>query len=277
MTVISGEKVELALISANNIRLHEECDDYRYRRLIERFKTEKVLYNPLIVGKSNHDFILLDGANRYEALRRTGCRTVLCQLVNYKSAGVILKSWHHFVHGINFNVLQRFMTLSGLRYASISFSEFRKRSPGKLNRIYVADSRSRALMIELNNELPGILKVMSRLTKFYESKYEYERIDSDIDPLKLRGFLPDRGLLFAYPRFKKHHIVRISRLAHKLPAGITRHMIPNRVLHIKYALSLLKNGAHLNQRNLGLQNLIQEKISQKKVRVYKEPIIIFDE
>jgi hypothetical protein len=89
--------------------------------------------------------------------------------------------------------------------------------------------------------------------------------------------LPDNGLLFVYPRFRKRHILEISRLAQKLPAGITRHLIPNRVLHIKYDLKLLKGRDDLKKRNLELRNIIREKIAQKKVRVYKEPIIIFDE
>ena len=93
MSVLAGEKFELRLIKSSDILLHEECEDNRYNKLIQRFKEEKILYNPLIVGRYKDKFILIDGANRYEALNRTGCKTILAQLVNYKSSKVRLRSW----------------------------------------------------------------------------------------------------------------------------------------------------------------------------------------
>ena len=56
MSILSGEKFKLRLIPASEILLHEQSEDNRYSKLIERFKKEKELFNPLIVGKYNDKY-----------------------------------------------------------------------------------------------------------------------------------------------------------------------------------------------------------------------------
>lgn len=103
------------------------------------------------------------------------------------------------------------------------------------------------------------------------------RIDSDTDVTDINSLSADEGLLFIYPDFSKEDIAAISKLKQKLPAGISRHLIPNRVLHIKILIDALKSSEHLEKRNIELQKYIQFKIDTKKVRLYREPLLIFDE
>ncbi|MFI5212261.1 MAG: ParB N-terminal domain-containing protein [Ignavibacteria bacterium] len=119
MSILAGEKFELKLIRASDILLHEECEDNRYGRLVERFEQEKVLYNPLIVGRFNDQFVLIDGANRFEALKRTGCKVILAQLVSYSSPEVRLRSWYHFVNEIMLDELKGFLQASGIGFECI--------------------------------------------------------------------------------------------------------------------------------------------------------------
>ena len=122
-----------------------------------------------------------------------------------------------------------------------------------------------------------MLKSLSLLNRFYGSNYSYMRIDSDTDVTDIKSLSADEGLLFIYPDFSKEDIAAISKLKQKLPAGISRHLIPNRVLHIKILIDALKSSEHLEKRNVELQKYIQFKIDTKKVRLYREPILIFDE
>ncbi|MEO6693368.1 MAG: hypothetical protein ABIO44_13570, partial [Saprospiraceae bacterium] len=87
----------------------------------------------------------------------------------------------------------------------------------------------------------------------------------------------ESGLLFIYPQFKKESIVKIASMKDKLPAGISRHSIPNRVLHLKYPIKNLKSGDNLIQRNKELNKFIEDRIASKKVRLYREPTLIFSE
>ena len=115
------------------------------------------------------------------------------------------------------------------------------------------------------------------LNRFYEKKYNYNRVNSEFKLRRIEDISSKDGLLFIYPEFKKKDIIKISGLKEKLPAGITRHLIPNRVLHIRFPISLLKRVGDLKKRNEELQFIVDKKIEHKKVRLYKEPLLIFDE
>src|SRR4030095_4936350 len=265
MSVLAGEKFELRLIKSDDVLLHEECDDQRYNKLIERFKEEKVLYNPLIVGKYKNKFILVDGANRFEALKLSGCKTILAQLVRYKSPKVRLRSWYHFATGMHMGDLKDYLSRENLEYKKWNI----KKGINKINRVGVIASGGEAILIRFPKKMEEMLRALSALNKYYESKFSYVRINSDADLGDIKSLSPEEGLLFVYPAFKKEHIVKIAGLSQKLPAGITRHLIPNRVLHIKYEIENLRSDKKSDERNEELNKLINDKIESKKVRLYK--------
>jgi len=277
MSILSGEKFKLRLIPASEIMLHEQSEDTRYNKLIERFKHEKVLFNPLIIGKYNEKYILIDGANRFEALKKSGCKTILAQLVNYKSPQVKLKSWYHFVNGITFDALNRYLKKNNFETKKCTFTFLKEKLSSKLNYVGIVSKSGEAICIKFIKKLPEMLKELCSLNKYYENNFSYHRIDSDFNPDNMNDLSEKDGLLFVYPAFKKDDIVRISMLPEKLPAGITRHLIPNRVLRIKFDIESLKSADNLEQRNEELGKLVKQKIDSKKVRLYKEPILIFDE
>lgn len=279
MPIVAGEKFELCLIKHPDILLHEESEDDRALRLAKRFKEEKVLYNPLIVGRYTNRYILIDGANRYEALGRISCKLVLAQIVDYLNPAVELKSWLHFVNGITLNDLIDYLEKEKLWYEYTVFtsSPLRWSKSRAINEIIVRDKTGKTLRIKLARDLKKLLIQLGRINKFYESGYNYTRIDSDTDVRDMNEISPYNGLLFMFPRFSKENIIRISQIKQKLPAGITRHLIPNRVLHIKYPVKNLKSSSNLDGKNSELMSFIVQKVNSKKVRLYKEPLLIFDE
>lgn len=273
MSILAGENFELKLVRASDILLHEECDDNRYIRLVERFDEEKVLFNPLILGRHKEQFVLIDGANRFEALRRTGCKIILAQLVDYNSPEVRLKSWYHFVNGLDLNGLKAFLETAKIDHDSWNSAEGLE----SFNSVGVVSASGEAIQIKCSTAFSEILITLCKLNKYYESRYSYIRIDSDTDVSDVGRLSQEDGLLFVYPDFKKEHILQIAVSAQKLPAGITRHLIPNRVLHIKILIEALKTDEHLDKRNEELEKFIQYKIDTQKVRLYREPILVFDE
>lgn len=273
MSILAGEKFELRLLKASEILLHEECEDNRSSKLVERFEKEKVLYNPLIVALISGKLILIDGANRFEALRKLECKSILAQIVDYESPGVQLKSWYHFVSEMNMQEIVQF-----LEENSIKFGKWNRTDKlSSLSIVGVVSKKGEAICIDFGSDLEAMLEALSRMNRFYESRYSYTRIDSDTDITDISSLSPDDGLLIVYPAFKKEDIVKISGLTQKLTAGISRHLIPNRVLHIKILIDALKKDEHLEKRNYDLEQFIQYKIDTKKVRLYKEPILVFDE
>lgn len=275
MSILAGEKFELRLLSSSEILLHEECEDNRYGRLIERLNEEKVLYNPLIVGRVENSYMLIDGANRFQALKEIGCRSILAQLVDYNSPGVMLRSWYHFVNEMRLSELKEYLKSSGIDHEKWNG----KRAAGKLNHIGAISTDGQMILIKFEDSLPEMLSSLAGFNRFYESEYTYTRIDSDTDISSgnVSELSPEEGVLIVYPDFKKEDIIKISHLKQKLPAGISRHLIPNRVLHIKILIEALRSDENLDKRNEELQKHIQYKIDTKKVRLYREPLLIFDE
>lgn len=273
MSILAGEKFFLKLLPSDIVALHEECEDNRYGRLLERFREEKVLYNPLIVADLGGKYMLIDGANRFEALKQMDCNSILAQVVDYSSPEVMLKSWYHFVNEMPLEEIEEY-----LRSENISFDKCDSaRRPELKNSLVVTSTGRSTLYIKLSEELEQMLAELSKLNRFYGGKYSYMRIDSDTDITDISSLSSDEGLLVIFPDFSKSDIAAISKLKQKLPAGISRHMIPNRVLHIKILIDALKSREHLEKRNEELQKYIQYKIDTKKVRLYREPILVFDE
>jgi hypothetical protein len=141
----------------------------------------------------------------------------------------------------------------------------------------VRDKDFEALKIRLSRTAREMLIQIRNLNRFYEENHNYLRIDSDSDLRDLNSVSNDNGVLIMYPEFSKENILNISSINYKLPAGITRHLIPNRVLHIKYPIEKLKSHQELDKKNSDLLKFVIHKIENKKVRFYKEPILIFDE
>src|SRR5262245_20158481 len=117
MLISLGEKFDLKLLKSSEVLLHEESEDGRYLKIYDRFLEDKVLYNPLIVGRHNNNYVLIDGANRFEALKKMGCKSILAQIVDYKNPGLKLKSWYHFVNGMNLDGLEDYLESTGLKYS----------------------------------------------------------------------------------------------------------------------------------------------------------------
>lgn len=273
MFIFLGEKFELKILKASDVLLHEEVEDDRYSRLYERFKTDKMLYNPLIVGKYKNKFVLIDGANRYQALKKMGAESILAQVVDYKSPELKLKSWYHFVYNMKLDELKKYLDENGLEYSKWSIKDRIK----KLNYIGVAGVNGKGIKIRLSRNLDKMLMSLCELNKYYEGRFNYTRIDSDSDFRNLETVFPGEGLLFVYPMFKKQHIVKIAGSQNKVPAGITRHLLPNRVLQVKFEIEKLMPGNNLDERNAELDEFIKQKIEMKKARLYKEPLLILDE
>ncbi len=61
------------------------------------------------------------------------------------------------------------------------------------------------------------------------------------------------------------------------PAGITRFLIPGRVLRLNADLDYLKSGNSLQEKNRWLHEILKEKQLQGGIRYYAEPVYLLDE
>ena len=69
----------------------------------------------------------------------------------------------------------------------------------------------------------------------------------------------------------------MAKAKRALPAGITRFIIPGRVLRLNADLKYLKSDKSLAEKNEWLRQLILEKLDNRAVRYYEEPVYLLDE
>ncbi|MBZ0204586.1 MAG: hypothetical protein K8I03_16350 [Ignavibacteria bacterium] len=209
MSILAREKFELRLLKASDVL---KCEDSGSSRLVERFESEKVLYNPLIVARYDGKFIHIDGANRFEALKKLDCKTILTKLVDYADADVQLRSWYHFVSEFTIQELAIYLNESGLVYHVWNMTEV----PNGKNWIGVISTNDEAICNRFTNDLGKMLHALSSLNRYYESGFSYTKIDSGSDINDISSLSPDDVLLIVYPEFRKEDIVKTSGFNQKL-------------------------------------------------------------
>lgn len=82
------------LLKIEDLSFYEEYDEEKVKKLVEKIKTEGVFFNPITVGKVDELLIVIDGANRFEALKRIGAKYITALVLPYRS--VDLQANVHF-------------------------------------------------------------------------------------------------------------------------------------------------------------------------------------
>jgi hypothetical protein len=62
-----------------------------------------------------------------------------------------------------------------------------------------------------------------------------------------------------------------------MPAGVTRFVIPGRILRLNARLDTLRRPVSLEQKNEWLNELLIEKLAKSGARYYQEPVVLLDE
>lgn len=86
----------LRMIPVQDLRRYEAHDDAKVERLVAKIRAERVFFNPISVVR---ELIVIDGANRFEALRRLGARFAPCVIYEYPDID-LLGNVHYLNGGV---------------------------------------------------------------------------------------------------------------------------------------------------------------------------------
>jgi len=269
---------DLEILRLTDIKLHEATENIRLRNIYNRISKSKYLINPVITGRHNKDIILLDGANRYGSLQTIGCRLILAQVLDYKSNELKLDKWNHLVYDLKIENIIDFCDKSGFRFEKTSYSKGIKTIKEKFHYLLASDIvNDENILIKLSSDLDEMVDQLHKFTLLYFKDYDFDRSEGDIKLSDIKKYTRRKGVLIVFPDLKKSHIVKIADSKFHLPAGISRHRITNRVLHVKYEISKLMHDRNIEQKQKDLKILLNDKIDKNKVRQYQESVIVFDE
>lgn len=264
---------DLKIIKISEIKLHEKTETFRLRNIFDRITKDRFLLNPVIVGKYKKELILIDGANRLKSLIETGCKLIIAQIVDYMDDKIKLKKWNHLVYDFHIDNLQLFCKNNCIEHKNAEkVKKLIKQS------LIVSDlQQGKRKIIKLSTDFIQMIKQINDITKLYFGKFEFDRSEEEIKIGELKKYTRRKGTLIEFPDLSKKQIVNTVKNHIRIPAGITRHILDNRVLHIKYDINKLFDDSEIEKKNNELRKYLLEKIDNNKVRQYTESVIVFDE
>ncbi len=111
----------LRMLPLADLRIFEAHDEAKTERLVEKIRSEGVFFNPISIVR---ELIVIDGANRFEALRRLGARHAPCVVYDYSEIDLLGNV--HFLKGGRRTRLSEFAREEGERI------EFPQRTPAEI-------------------------------------------------------------------------------------------------------------------------------------------------
>lgn len=111
----------LRLVRIEDLRLYEQYDEEKVKRLVEKISREGIFRNPISIVR---EMIVIDGNNRLEALRRIGAKWIPAVMYDY--ADIDLVGNVHFIKDGKRTRLSEFCKEEGKRI------EFPRRTPEEI-------------------------------------------------------------------------------------------------------------------------------------------------
>lgn len=265
---------DLRFFPTSEVLLHEEEDPERVNRLVGRLREDGVLRNPPVAAElGDGRVVVLDGANRVTAMQRMKAPFLPVQVVPYQDPGVVLERWHHLLQAVPEGLVEQLQQQIPLQ------PERPDRAPERLARgELLAYLRLGAAVWALPR--PGDLGEGARWLRHLVASYRgwvvHHRVDSeDVELLSTR--YGEVRALVAFGRFAKSEILELARNAVKLPAGVTRHVVPGRALRVNLPLEVALASGALEEKNAWLAAWVRQRVQEGRVRYYPEPTVLFDE
>ena len=95
-----------------------------------------------------------------------------------------------------------------------------------------------------------------------------------VDPGRPVGSAAGEAVVF-YRRFTPEELAEVVSAGEVLPAGVTRFVVEERVLNVRYPLGLLEKGEPA-ARNAELREFVRRSWQGGRVRYYAEPVVLFE-
>ncbi len=271
-----GNPLSLKIVELDFVIPHEHFNPERVDNLANRLEAAEVLVNPPVVAKWEDYYIVLDGATRTAALKKLQYPHTVVQVVSVDDDHLFLHTWYHVICNVSKQDLMRSFqgvkpyqlrpvdreTMTGDETVAQSVCSFRLKGGQKY-------------FVEI---VPGVDRWLA-LDQFVADYTDVSRIERTLntDMTELAKDYSDFTALVLFPQYTIEEVLGSAVNGQLLPAGITRFVIPGRVLRANIDLKYLKAEESLEKKNSWLDRLLADKMSRRRVRYYQEPVFLLDE
>lgn len=267
----------LRVLEISRVRQHEDPDPGRVRRLVRALRRDGVLRNPPIVTPiAGGDLVVvLDGANRVSALREMGVSDVAAQVVDYEAPEISVSTWRHYVLEPGESLRKRIAARLGIGMVPAAGPDEAERRLGRGDGIAGLFDGDGTAVVGPGMDPVENAGLLGRLVGLYAGTSETYRTDNwDVEGMSHEF---GRGTVVIFPPFGKGDVLKLATGGMRLPAGITRHLIPGRVLRLNVPLAWLLSPEGIAIKQSRLDQTVEARWRAHEVRHYAEATYLFDE
>ncbi len=263
----------LDLVPIGSLAVYENFDPIRVNKLCEKIYHDQVFFNPITVAKYKNTKIVIDGANRLEALKRMGCRYAFVCYVDYLDDNkIMLTNNAHFVD-VESKIFMGLLVEAGLSFELLSESEV---SVGDvmgrlgLNATFIINGVDHYAFCDKSVGIDSVF-FLNKLVDVYLGKYEIRRI-SELSQDQRWSLVK-----IVFRKFTIEELFNLSTNGILLNSGITWHKLKNSIIRFRLPLSLLRaDESEENLKNCLLKE-IEKKMSCGDIRYYPSNVYVCDE
>lgn len=279
----TSDTLDLEVVPIEQVVPHEHIDMKRVSRLVERLEDDGRLVNPPITTYWKGRYVILDGATRYSSLRQLGYPHAIVQVVDKDQAGFQLHTWYHAISAEDgptaettfTGLLERLGAIEGLMLRPINAEEAQSALSRPEALCYFINRDGGLTLAEIEPDASE-LAVLNAIVDTYNVWGVVERtLLTDID--RLIAQFPRLVAVAVFPQFTPEAVFDAAANGELLPAGLTRFVIPGRILRLNADLSRLKRDEPLAEKRAWFNEFLAGKLSRSRLRVYQEPVVLLDE
>ncbi len=272
-----GNPLALRVVPVEQILPHEHYDPERVADLADRLAHDANLVNPPVVTEWKDKYVVLDGATRTTAFTQLGYAHIVVQLVPHESANLVLHTWYHAICGPEpEGLLARLHELPNVILEEAPHDQLQQQLDGGTALCSLITREGNGFLARVANETQDTLSPLKEIVAVYTEMGSVTRtLNTDLATLRTEN--PDLCALIIFPQFALQDVLNAAVTENVLPAGITRFLIPGRVLHLNVSLDHLRSDESLARKNAWLNKILAEKLTHRNVRYYQEPVILLEE
>lgn len=272
----SKQMFSLRVLPINQITPHEHINQERVAHLAARLHKNGTLINPVITVEWQHLYVILDGTTRIAAFQQLGYPHIISQIISTDNEELGLRAWNHSISGLDqeqlLNCLHNVSDCI-LTTASQNETMFTVNSGEALCGIII--DKNQGYIAQASHGVDRVTALNSIVDSYTNTSSITRTISSDFSTV--RADLPSMSALVLFPKTEISKVLQNSIRGKLLPSGITRFIVPNRVLRLNANLSHLCSEEPLEDKNAWLESLLAEKWMRGNIRYYQERVIILDE
>jgi phosphoglycerate dehydrogenase-like enzyme len=269
--------LSLQVVPIEQVSPHEEVDEKRVARLMAAIGSSPRLIDPPIAVYWNGRYVILDGATRFTSFKRLGFKHMIFQIVDTAPESFTLHTWYHAISSERpfAELLTHLQQLNGIQFEELP--------PGKTQSVFQDKTvlcyfLARNGRVTLAKTAPGAvyLDVMNALVASYTNWGTVERTLLTDLPRLLEQF-PQLTAVAIFPQFAPEIVFDVASRGGFVPAGLTRFVIPGRILRLNMKLDRLLENDTLAAKRTWFKKHLAEKITSSRLRYYEEPVVLLDD